>query len=97
MTEDPTGAVGVCALVSLIVSGALAGAVSARIRGEGGFGFALLVALLVALLSMVVSLVSSGGVSLGGLMNAVTYMGGGAVGAFLGSRRGDKRRYRRRR
>ena len=91
---DPSGALGILALGSLIVSGTVGGIVSARVGGERGLGFSLLASLAVTLLSMILSLIFSGGVTLGGFMNALTYMGGGAVGGFVGRRRAPRRRRR---
>ena len=92
--SDPSGAVGMLALCSLIVSGTVGGIVSARVGGERGLGLSLLASLAVTLLSMILSLIFSGGVTLGGFMNALTYMGGGAVGGFVGRRRAPRRRRR---
>ena len=94
-TEDPTGCIGIAALCSLIVSGVLGGAVNSRLRGASGFVVALLAALCTALAMMIASLVITGGVSPAGLMNAVSYMGGSAVGAFIGKPRAKRRRARR--
>ena len=94
-TDDPTGYVGTAALCSLVLSGFIGGAVNSRLRGASGFGVAMLAALSVALVTIAVALVSCGGVSPSGLMNAVSYMGGGVVGAFLGKPRERRRRRRR--
>lgn len=91
--SDPSGAVGMLALCSLILSGVVGGIISARVGGEG-IGFSLLASLSVALASMILSLIFSGSVTLGGFMNALTYMGGGAVGGFIGTRRVGKRKRR---
>ena len=90
-TEDPTGAIGLCALISLLASGLIGGAFAARI---GDMGFSLLVSLTVTMLMLATSLIMTGGVSLSCLMNGLTYMGAGTAGAFVGKRRERRRRHR---
>lgn len=92
--SDPTGAIGVLALCSLIASGIGGGIASARVGSDEGIGFSLLASMSVALLSMMMSLMFTGGVTLGGFMNALTYMGSGAVGGFVGRKRAVRRKRR---
>lgn len=93
--DDPGKVIGLFSLGSLLVSAAVSGVVSSRIKGEGGLKFAILVALAVVLIMLLINvIVCSGKVSGGSFMNYGCYMGVAALSAFLGRKRDRHKRHR---
>lgn len=93
--DDPSRAVGLFSLGSLLVSAAASGVISSRIKGEGGLKFAILVALAVVLIMLLINvIVCSGKVSGGSFMNYGCYMGVATLSAFLGRKRERHKRHR---
>ena len=91
--DDPTKSVGLFSLATMLLSAAVSGVVSSRIKGEGGLKFATLVALAVVLIMLLVNvIISNGKVSGGAFMNYGCYLGVAALSAFLGRKRSGHRR-----
>lgn len=93
--DDPSKVTGLFSLGSLLISAAVSGVLSSRIKGDGGVKFAILVALAVVLIMLLVNvIVCSGKVSGGSFMNYGCYMGVAALSAFLGRKRDRHKRHR---
>lgn len=93
--DDPTESVGIFSLGSMLVSAAISGILSTRIKGEGGLRFATLVALSVVLIMLLINvIISSGRVSGGAFMNYGCYLGVAALSAFLGRKRERHRNHK---
>ena len=91
--DDPTESVGIFSLATMLLSAALSGVMSARIKGEGGLKFATLVALAVVLIMLLINvIISAGKVSGGSFMNYGCYLGVASLSAFLGRKRNTHRR-----
>lgn len=93
--EDPTKLLGLFSLGSLLISAAISGVISTRMKGEGGLGFAALVALSVVLIMLLINvIICSGKVSGASFMNYGCYMGVAVLSAFLGKKRDRHRKHR---
>jgi len=92
---DPTRMVGIYSLVAMIVSAALGGIFSGRMRGDGGTVYALLVALAVVIIMLLIALIVRGG-KVGGsaFMNYGCYLGVSTLAAILGKKRKIHRAHR---
>ncbi len=88
LTDDPGGHLGIISLFVMIISAAAGGVLSSRIRGEGGVGFATLVALTIVLIMLIVNvIVSAGGVGGAAFMNYGCYLGVASLCAYLGRKK----------
>ena len=93
--DDPGKVIGLFSLGTLLISAAISGVLSSRIKGDGGFKFAILVALAVVLIMLLINvIICNGKVSGGSFMNYGCYMGVAALSAFLGRKRDRHRRHR---
>ena len=94
--KDPSSMVGIMSLSGMLISGAVSGFTTCRIKGDGGFGIAVLSALTVTMIIMLLGIILGGGRLSGGtLMNCGCYMGVSSFAGFIGKRRpGHKRRKR---
>ncbi len=72
-SDDPLGKINLFSLISLLLSGAVAGFISARINRKYGSGSCLIPGIIVALVIFGVSLILSGGAFLPCLMNSGCY------------------------
>ena len=95
MSKDPTGNLGIFSLATLLISGAISGFASAKIKKEGAIGFSALVTLVSCLIMLVLCLIIIGKVSGGAIMNYVCYMLMSVFFAFLGSREKKHKRHKR--
>lgn len=94
-TGNPTGNLGIFALVSLIVSGAIGGFSLSRAKSRFGFGNAVISALITASIFLIVSLISNVGFSASQFMNCGCYVMTSLLFAFLGKGGGKRKRHRR--
>ena len=93
--DDPTGNLGIFSLCAMLISAAISGFINSRIKGEGGVGFATLVALSIVLIMLLINVIACGGkISLSAFMNYVCYLGVSALASYLGDKRAVKRRHR---
>ncbi len=91
--DDPTGNLGLISLAVMLISAAVSGVFSTRMKGEGGLPFSALVALTVVLIMLLINvIVCAGKVSLGAFMNYLCYLGVAVMAAFLGKKRDKHRR-----
>lgn len=94
--RDPSGAVGIAALASLMLSSLAAGYISPRIHREGWLAVAVSSALTLGALLCVLMLLLSDGESVGrGILSALTYAGVFMLAAALSARPRKRRRRRR--
>ena len=94
--RDPSGAIGIAAIVSLLLSALVSGCISPRLRSEGWLSVALSSAVTLGVLLCVLTLLFSEGEGVGkGLIGALSYVGTFMLSAAL-SRRPRRRRRRRR-
>ena len=92
-TENPTGHVSLCGMVSLFVTAAVSGFVTSRYKGEGGVLPAVLSALFFALVMLLIGLIcSKGKLPFINVINLVSFMIIGTLSAMLGRKRERKRR-----
>ena len=92
-TENPSSSVGIFAILTLVLSGALMGAFVSRYKGDGGIGCAVISALAVALVIIIVRTIVGGSVSIPLFINCACYIAATALCSFL-SRPKGKRRHR---
>ena len=86
-SEDPTGKIGICSLVSMTISAIAGGIFSSRMRGDGGVLYALLVSLAIVLVMLLIAVITcSGKVSGSAFMNYGCYLGIFTISAILGKR-----------
>ena len=94
--DDPTGNLGLFSLFALLISAAVSGFISSRIKGEGGVRFASLVALATVLIMLLINVITCGGkVNFGAFMNYICYFGVASLTALLGKKRSNHRKHRR--
>ena len=91
--DDPTYKSELFSFGAMLISGAIAGFITSRMRGEGGTLIATLAALALVLLLFIIGTVSTGLPSLPSVINYAIYVGISAVAAFLGRPR-EKHRHR---
>lgn len=92
-TENPTGHVGLCGMVSLFVTAAASGFATSRYNGEGGVLPAVLSALFFALVVLMIGLIcGKGKLPFINVINLGAFMIIGALSAMLGRKREKKRR-----
>ena len=95
-SDDPTGKIGLLALLAMLISAAVSGIFTARFNPEGGIAFASLTSLLVVLIMLLCGvIVSSGRLSGGAFMNYGCYFGVYVLSAFLGKKRTRHHRHKR--
>lgn len=93
--DDPTKNLGAFSLVTMMLSAATSGVISARIKGDGGFQFAILVALAVVLVMLLINvIICAGKVSGGAFMNYGCYLAVAALSAFVGKKGERHRRHK---
>lgn len=93
--NDPTKSLGLFSFGAMLLSAAASGICCARINGEGGIGFASLVALAVVLIMLLINVIlSAGRVSGAAFMNYGCYFGTFLLSAFAGKKRNGHRRHR---
>ena len=91
--KDPTQGVGVASLITLILSAALSGIIISRISCEGGVKIAGLSALATVFIMLIIGVIlNSGKASPGAFINYGCYVGISLLSAYLGRKRGRKRR-----
>lgn len=91
-SKDPTGNLAVFSLCALLISGAVSGFITARMKKS--MAFVALTALAVLLVMLIACIVISCKISGGALMNYACYMGISCLFGFLGSREPKRRRHR---
>ena len=89
--ENPSEHIGLASLAVILTSSAISGYSLSRYLGKDGFLRAIASLLVTALLFIVIG-AFSGGITPACLMNAASYLGVGAVSAFLGRPRTRRRR-----
>ena len=95
LLDDPTENLGLFSLAAMLLSAAVSGIVSTRIKGEGGVGFSSLVALTIVLVMLLINvIICVVKISLGAIMNYICYLGVAAMAAFLGRKKEGKRRHK---
>ena len=93
--DDPTSKLGLFSLIAMMVSASVSGIISAKISGESGIRFAMLVALAVVLIMLLINVIASAGkVSGGAFMNYACYMGIASLSATLGRKKERHARHR---
>ena len=94
--DDPTGGVGVASLAALLCSAAVSGVIISRFKGDGGTKIAALASLTLVFVMLIICMILGGGKALpSALMNYGCYVGASLFAAYLGRKRGGKRRKRR--
>ena len=94
-SNDPTGSLGIFSLSALLISGAVSGFISGKIKKEGGIGFSALMALATTLIMLIFCIIISGKVSGGAIMNYVCYIGVSTLMGFLATRKTGRARHKR--
>lgn len=94
-SKDPTGNIGIFSLSALLISGAISGFVSAKIKGEKAIGFSALISLVTIFIMLMLCLIISGKVGSGALMNYLCYMLVSVFFSFIGSREKKHRHHKR--
>ena len=95
ISKDPTGNLGLFSLAALIISGAIGGFTSAKIKKDSAVIFSALIAVGMALIMMILCVIINGKVSGGSLMNYLCYIGVSTVFSVWGSKE-KKHRHRKR-
>ena len=91
-TKDPLSAVGIAAIASLSLSGAISSFFTVKYKGNGGFISSLICTGICVLLILGVSLIcSKGELQMNGVMNCVTYLSVSLLFSYLGTKTGKKR------
>ena len=94
--DDPTAKLGIFSLVTMLLSAAVGGFFSSKIRGGMSLGYSALVSLSVVLVMLLMNVIMSGGqVSLGAFMNYGCYMGTYMLCALIIKNTANGRRRRR--
>lgn len=94
-SNDPTGMIGICSLIAMLLSAVGGGIFSVRMKGDGGIPYAILVALGLVLLMLLIAVISCGGKVLGSaFMNYGCYLGVTAMSAFLGKKKTTHRMHK---
>ena len=84
MFKDATGRIPLFALMTVIFSGGVAGALVSRFITEGKLGFSLLVALLTSLIMMLVGVIAGGGSVSGAVfLNFLIFVGVFGLSSYL--------------
>ena len=93
--NDPTTALGIFSLGTMILSAIVSGILCIRIKEDGGLKFPALVSLAVVLIMLLINvIISQGKVSGGAFMNYACYLGSYVLAAFLGRRKKRSGRHR---
>ena len=92
--KNPTGAIGICSLAAIVVSGLIGGFSITKSKTKLGMPYALISATAITVIYLAAALTVSGKLSLMHLLNALCYFGSSAVGIFLGKRSKPKKRRR---
>ena len=93
MLEDPTGNIGISALVIFLISGAICGFSISKSKGEGGILTSVLSSGIAMLILILISLIALGGKAPGRVfMNALCYILVSTLFAYLGRKREKKKR-----
>ena len=96
-TKDPLSAVGIAAIASLSLSGAISSFFTVKYKGNGGFLCSIMCAGICVLLILCVSLIcNKGALGLSGLMNCITYLAVSLLFSYLGTKTGKNPTRRRR-
>jgi putative membrane protein (TIGR04086 family) len=95
MSNDPTGNLEIFSFVALLLSGAIGGFSSAKIKKDGALLFSALVALALTLVMLIISVIINGKVSGGAFMNYLCYIGMAIIFSLLGSRESKKKHHKR--
>lgn len=94
--RDPSGAVGIAALASLLLSALTSGYISPRVRADGWLGIALASAVTLGVLLCVLSVLFSDGESVGkAILSALSYVAVFMLTAALSARPRKRKRRRR--
>ncbi len=91
-SKNPTGNLGVFSLCALLISGAVGGFISAKIKKEKAMTFSALIALAVVAIMLIICIIIKGKLSGSAFMNYACYMGIASFSGFLGSREKKRRR-----
>ena len=93
--DDPTGKLGIFSLLAMLISAAVSGYLCSRIKGEGGVGFAALVALALLLIMLLINvIICSGKISFAAFMNYICYFGVASLSALLGGKGKGHKKHR---
>ena len=93
--EDPTENLSLISLAVIILSAIAGGVCCSRIKGDGGVGFASLVALSIVLIALIINVIlCEGRVSLQSLMNYLCYFGVASLSAYIGRKKRGRQRHR---
>lgn len=98
-SADPTSAIGISTLVSIVVSAAISGAVCIRICKDDGLKICTLCALFITLIMMLIGLISNkGAIPISAVMNYICYITVYVFVSVVSRRRegASRRRHRRR-
>ena len=90
---NPDGVIGIFSIASLLITGALTGFLLSRSRDEGGILLAVLSSLLFSLILLLIGLIACGGtLPPGCIISYLCFIAVSALAAFLGKKRGRRRR-----
>jgi hypothetical protein len=93
--DDPTGSLPMLSLGVIIISAIAGGVCCSRIKGDGGVGFASLVALSIVLIALIINVIACAGkVSPASFMNYLCYFGAASLSAYIGRRKRGQKRHR---
>ena len=92
--DDPTYKSELWSFGAMLISGAVAGFINAKLRGDGGVLIATLSALVLILILFIVGVIFVGLPSLASITNYVIYVAVSALAAFFASQKPKKRRRR---
>ena len=88
MLDDPTENLALLSLIIMLISAAISGLVSTRIKGDGGAGFSGLVALSLTLIMLLINVIACAGkISAASFMNYACYVGVASISAYLGRKK----------
>ena len=91
--EDPTGVIGTYSLIALLLSAAVSGFITSKMKGEGGWRTVLLTALTVVLIMLIAAVIITGGTpEISALMNYLCYIGISVLSGYLALPRKKHRR-----
>lgn len=93
--KNPTGAVGICTLSAIVVSGIVGGFAITKMKSKFGMPYAVISATVITAVYLATALIVSGKLYGMHLLNALCYLGAAAFGILLGTRARTKKRRRR--